>query len=270
MAEVMVVFGSSTDEKTYNDLNARLKRSGISFDFRVLSAHKTPKELEFEINDSAAEIFIAGAGLAAALPGVIASKKIKPVIGIPCEGAFNGLDSFLSCTQMPPGVPVIAVGVGKVEKAVSLCGNFLHGFTEIALVKKTANIEKEYYEKAKKFLETNKIPFSESPNTKKLEHSKIFVDFVKLGKKPTATQNSTIICPVAKKNSKKDAIKFFDTLQSSYCVGLNNYKNAVIAAIQLANLNGNYSKVLLELRRSEAQKVIESNKQSTLISRSAE
>ncbi|MEM4257515.1 MAG: hypothetical protein QXD98_04085, partial [Candidatus Diapherotrites archaeon] len=69
---------------------------------------------------------------------------------------------------------------------------------------------------------------------------------------------------------KNDAIKFFDSMQNTYCVGLNNYKNAAIAAIQLTNLKGTYSNLLLELRRKEAEKVINSNKYASLISRSAE
>lgn len=271
MSEVMVIFASSTDEAISKLVMEKFKRAGISFDFRVLSAHKTPKELDFELNDSAAEIYIAGAGLSAALPGVIAAKKIKPVIAIPCDGAFSGLDAFLSCAQMPSGVPVISTGVvGGADLAVSICGHFLHGFTEIVLIKKATGEEKTYFEKCKKFMEDHKIPFTLAANANKFDYAKVFIDFVKLGKNPAKSQNTVIVCAVSAKTNEKDALKFFSQLSNSYCVGLNNYKNAAIAALQLINLSGNYSNTLVDMRKAEGKKVIDSNKQVSLMSRTAE
>jgi len=86
----------------------------------VLSAHRNPKELEQYIAGTDARIFIAIAGLSAALPGVIASKTRRPVIGVPVSSKLGGLDALLSIVQMPPGVPVACVGIDNGENAALL------------------------------------------------------------------------------------------------------------------------------------------------------
>jgi len=87
----------------------RLEEKGASFEHRVLSAHRNPQELEQYISKTDARIFIGIAGLSAALPGVIASKTSRPVIGVPVSAKLGGLDALLSIVQMPPGVPVACV-----------------------------------------------------------------------------------------------------------------------------------------------------------------
>ena len=255
MADVFIVFGSASDEPVFRPLLEQLKKTGISYEFKVLSAHKTPKELEFEINNTNASIFIAGAGLSAALPGVIASKRLNPVIGLPCDAAFSGLDSYISALQMPPDVPVITVGVGKTSEAVRLCSNYLHGFKQIALVVKKTGEEKKYSEKCKSIMEENKIPFIFAKNSKKHDYSRVFIEFVKVGKKVPKTQNITIIVPVKEGSKKQDSLKVFDMLQGSYAVGLNNHKNAALAALELLNLSGTHSGLLSAMRQTAAKKI---------------
>ncbi len=267
---MFAVFGSEEEKSIYEAFNEKMKKGGISLELRILSAYNTPKELEYEINDSNAEIFVAGSGLSGSLPGFVAAKKIKPVVGLPLNGNFSGLLYFLSCLQMPSGVPVLTVGVDKIDKVVSLCGNFLHGFSEIVVLKKSSGLEKKYYEKCKSFLALNKVPFSETNNVGMLDHSKVFIDFVPIGKKQKETGNIIVSCPVSENTKKADAIKLFDSMQNSFCVGVNDHVNACLAAIQLINLKGNYSELLLKLRKEEAEKTINSNKYSSLISRSAE
>ncbi len=263
MADVFVVFGSQSDENVYKPLVEKLKKAGVSCELKVLSAHKTPRDLDEAISNTNAEIFVAGAGLSAALPGVVASKKLKPVIGIPCEGAFGGIDSFLATAQMPPGVPVIAVGMGRIDNVVKLCGHFLHGFSGIALVKKTSGEEKKLFEKSRAFLEESKIPFSVVNNSRKPDYSKVFIEFMKLGKKIRDLPNTAIVVQAKEKSEKKDALKFFDSVQESYSVGLNNYRNACLAAIQLTNLHGQHHNLLAETRQKDAEKVLQSNKQAS-------
>ncbi|MBN2127641.1 MAG: AIR carboxylase family protein, partial [Candidatus Diapherotrites archaeon] len=89
--KALIFFGSGSDKNVFEPLMKELKETALEFELRILSAHKCPKELEKALKESNADLFIAGAGLSAALPGVIASQTIKPVIGIPCKGAYDGL-----------------------------------------------------------------------------------------------------------------------------------------------------------------------------------
>jgi 5-(carboxyamino)imidazole ribonucleotide mutase len=97
----------------------------VSYDAQIISAHRDPDKLDAYIRTSNARIFIAIAGLSAALPGVIASKTDKPVIGVPVSGTLNGLDALLAIAQMPKGVPVACVGVDNGENAAYLAVRIL-------------------------------------------------------------------------------------------------------------------------------------------------
>lgn len=120
MAEIAVISGSKSDQAVVDRIIARLKENNASFEHVILSAHRNPKELEEYINESDAAVFIGVAGLSAALPGYIASRTKKPVIGVPVSGKLGGLDALLSIAQMPPGVPVACVGIDAGENAALL------------------------------------------------------------------------------------------------------------------------------------------------------
>ncbi|MGG3004770.1 5-(carboxyamino)imidazole ribonucleotide mutase [Geobacillus stearothermophilus] len=114
---VGVVMGSYSDWETMRHACAVLEELGIPFEKKVVSAHRTPDEM-FRYAETAEErgikVIIAGAGGAAHLPGMIAAKTTLPVIGVPVQSkALNGLDSLLSIVQMPGGVPVATVAIGK-------------------------------------------------------------------------------------------------------------------------------------------------------------
>ena len=115
--DVAVIIGSPSDREFVTPCLNTLEKLGLSFELRILSAHRHPAELEGYIKEAeerGAMVFIAAAGGAAHLPGVVASKTFKPVIGIPVPTSFvSGLDSLLSIVQMPSGVPVATVAVGK-------------------------------------------------------------------------------------------------------------------------------------------------------------
>ncbi|MEM2276881.1 MAG: AIR carboxylase family protein, partial [Thermoproteota archaeon] len=93
MAKVAVVVGSKSDEELGKNIMGLLESFGVECDYRILSAHRNPEELDDFVKNSDAEVFIAVAGLSAALPGVIASKTVKPVIGVPKEVKLGGLDA---------------------------------------------------------------------------------------------------------------------------------------------------------------------------------
>lgn len=116
-ALVGVIMGSQSDWEVMRHGVDILDKLSIPNETRVISAHRTP-DVAFEYastaEDRGLEIIIAGAGMAAALPGVIAAKTNLPVLGVPVlSAAFNGMDALLSIVQMPPGIPVGTLGVGK-------------------------------------------------------------------------------------------------------------------------------------------------------------
>ena len=113
---VGVIMGSRSDWDTMRHTADTLESFGVPFETRVLSAHRTPDELaEYAATaeDRGLEVIIAAAGGAAALPGAVAAKTTLPVLGVPMESKLSGLDSLLSMVQMPAGVPVGTLAVGK-------------------------------------------------------------------------------------------------------------------------------------------------------------
>ncbi|HOW72454.1 MAG TPA: 5-(carboxyamino)imidazole ribonucleotide mutase [Phycisphaerae bacterium] len=116
-AKVAIIMGSDSDwptlEACYQDLTAW----GVCVEAQILSAHRTPEQLRAYVTEAEArgvEVFIAAAGMAAALPGAVAAYTIRPVIGVPLAcGPLQGVDSLLSIVQMPPGVPVATVAIGS-------------------------------------------------------------------------------------------------------------------------------------------------------------
>ena len=120
MVEVAILAGSASDAAVVEKAAAVLKEHGVSYDTRVISAHREPDALDRYIRTSDCRVFIAIAGLSAALPGIIASKTTRPVIGVPVSGKLMGFDAILSIVQMPKGVPVACVGIDNGENAALL------------------------------------------------------------------------------------------------------------------------------------------------------
>lgn len=122
---VAVIIGSKSDMKIAEGAISVLEELKIPYELKVLSAHRNPKELEEYIKTSNAQVFIAIAGLAAHLPGFIASRTTKPVIGVPVSVKLGGLDALLSIVQMPSGVPVASVGIDNAKNAALLAARIL-------------------------------------------------------------------------------------------------------------------------------------------------
>jgi 5-(carboxyamino)imidazole ribonucleotide mutase len=125
-ALVGVLVGSESDRERVQPALDALEQAGVAYDFRVLSAHRNPDEVaEFcrGARDRGLRVLICGAGLSAALPGVAAAHSDLPVIGIPLRSSLSvldGIDALLAISQMPPGVPVAAVGVDNAKNAAAL------------------------------------------------------------------------------------------------------------------------------------------------------
>ena len=125
--DICVVLGSKSDMPIAEKCRGVLEKFNVSYQIRVASAHRAPKYLEGIIEKAEADgcqVFIGMAGVAAALPGVIASMTNKPVIGVPVGGKVP-LDSLLSIVQMPPGMPVATVGVDRGDNAGALAVQIL-------------------------------------------------------------------------------------------------------------------------------------------------
>ena len=127
-AIVSIIMGSTSDLPVMEKAAKLFDEMEIPFEMNALSAHRTPTEVESFARDAKSrgiKVIIAGAGMAAALPGVIAAGTTVPVIGVPIKGMLDGLDAMLSIIQMPPGIPVATVGVNGALNAAILAVEML-------------------------------------------------------------------------------------------------------------------------------------------------
>ena len=125
---VSIIMGSTSDLPVMEKAAKFFDEMEIPFEMNALSAHRTPAEVEAFAREAASrgvKVIIAGAGMAAALPGVIAANTVLPVIGVPIKGMLDGLDAMLSIIQMPPGIPVATVGVNGAQNAAILAAQML-------------------------------------------------------------------------------------------------------------------------------------------------
>lgn len=125
---ISIIMGSTSDLPVMEKAAKFLDEMEIPFEMNALSAHRTPDEVEQfarEAEGRGVQVIIAGAGMAAALPGVIAASTTLPVIGVPIKGMLDGLDAMLSIIQMPPGIPVATVGVNGALNAAILAAEMI-------------------------------------------------------------------------------------------------------------------------------------------------
>ncbi len=145
--KVGIIMGSSSDRDVMRAAGKVLEEFGVSYSAHILSAHRAPELLKEQIEkmeEDGVGCIIAGAGLAAHLPGVIASLTTIPVVGVPLRAALDGMDSLLSIVQMPRGIPVATVGINNSTNAALLAVQFLYGSDSGLQIKM-----KEYREKMK-------------------------------------------------------------------------------------------------------------------------
>ena len=144
--KIQIITGSSSDMPVAEKAKTIFEEFGVDYNIKVASVHRTPEVLKKLVEKSNADVFIGIAGLSAALPGIIAAHTIKPVIGVPVSGTVN-LDAILSIIQMPPGIPVGAVGLDRGENAALLAVEIL-AVNDKKLTKKLENYRKKMREKA--------------------------------------------------------------------------------------------------------------------------
>lgn len=126
---VLIIMGSDSDAEVMSQAAAALDEVGVAYDFTVASAHRSPertRKIVTEAEAGGAAVMIAGAGMAAHLPGVVASLTTRPVIGVPlASGALNGVDALHAVVQMPPGIPVATVAIGGARNAGVLAAQII-------------------------------------------------------------------------------------------------------------------------------------------------
>jgi len=138
---VSIIMGSTSDLPVMEKAAAFFEEMEIPFEMNALSAHRTPDEVEKFAKNAVAngiKVIIAGAGMAAHLPGVIAAMTPIPVIGVPIKASLDGLDSLLAIVQMPPGIPVATVAINGALNAGILAAQIIASGDEAMLQKTTA------------------------------------------------------------------------------------------------------------------------------------
>ncbi len=144
--DVAILMGSDSDYPVMQKAEKALDEFGLCYETRILSAHRTPKQTVSFIKSaqkSGAKVFIAGAGGAAHLPGIVAAHTTLPVIGVPIMGkSLNGLDSLLSIVQMPSGVPVATVAIDGSRNAALLAVQII-GTSDAGIQKKLQQFKKQ-------------------------------------------------------------------------------------------------------------------------------
>ncbi|UCE37163.1 MAG: 5-(carboxyamino)imidazole ribonucleotide mutase [Thermoplasmata archaeon] len=143
--QVMIILGSKSDTPVSEKAESILDELGVEYEIFIASAHRTPDRVKELVEASDAKVFLAIAGMSAALPGVVASHTLKPVIGVPVSGKLN-MDAMLSILQMPPGIPVGTVGLDNGKNAALLACEIL-ALTDKELEGKLREYRKRMQEK---------------------------------------------------------------------------------------------------------------------------
>lgn len=147
--KVSIIMGSTSDLPIMEKAAKLLNELRIPFEMNALSAHRTPEQVEAfakEAADRGIKVIIAGAGMAAHLPGVIAAMTPLPVIGVPINATLEGMDALLSIAQMPPGIPVATVGINGAQNAGILAAQIL-GVADATVFKATVQYKEGLKEK---------------------------------------------------------------------------------------------------------------------------
>ena len=149
---VSIIMGSTSDLPVMEKACKLLDEMQVPFEVNALSAHRTPDAVEQfakAVKGRGIRVIIAGAGMAAALPGVIAASTTLPVIGVPIKGMLDGLDAMLSIIQMPPGIPVATVGVNGAQNAAILAVEML-ALSDDTLAQRLATYKENLKQKIEK------------------------------------------------------------------------------------------------------------------------
>lgn len=257
---IAIITGSSNDWKKMKPVADYLKEQKMRFSLHAESAHRTPEEIDELItlwNRNGVRIVIAGAGLSAALAGAIASKFNGIVIGVPLKGAYDGLDAFLSVMDMPPGIPLIGVGVEDMPVAARLAELIMRKkFIGVHLI---GNAMESTTKMLKKF-DLDFVSFGTAINPEEINIK--FVDMTDPEPRFDAVSDTLIIyCPLYPETDAEDALELMGTIGQGVdggWVGPNRGDNAALAALKILSLNNEELKTsLIGYRKDQGTQVLE-------------
>jgi len=233
--KILVVFGSTSDEKVFNPLVENLSKT-FDTEFQVISAHRDLEKLQNKIMTWQGDAIVAGAGLAAALPGVVAAMTRLPVFGVPVAAQFGGLDSVASIAQMPPGVPVITCGPDKTQDIVQfLLQSEGKTFDRVHVVAPTAEMaaNKDLLAEIAKVKDTD-ITVSASPDTERLNL------YVVTKTEDIKADAFGLHVPFMNKTDAANPENYIQIVRwmqkGGLWLGVNNFRNAAAAAKRLGHM----------------------------------
>ena len=255
MADVLVLFGSKSDEDTYKQITKILDKEKVSYELKIVSAHKTPGDVDPIIGRNY-KVIISGAGLSAALPGVVAAKTIRPIIGVPCKGSYQGLDALLSIMQMPPGIPVLSVGVEKADVATYATIKILKNPKKVVLIGDKNN---KAVKRAEEILRQFGVNHAHSTQ---VADNTINIDFVYFDEPIEKKEQLVIYCPLLLENDDKAeaSLNLLKHSDHGLWVGLNNGTNAALAVIEILNIDNSFEQKLVRYRNEIGDEIREYNK----------
>jgi 5-(carboxyamino)imidazole ribonucleotide mutase len=240
--KILVIFGSTSDESVYLPLVDSLKRE-YEVRLEILSAHKNPRELEELVKDSEEDVIFAGAGLAAHMPGIVASKTLKPIFGLPVNAHFGGLDATLCIQQMPFGVPVLAMGPDMASEGLDFLKSMMAYIEKYGKDKKDFHLilnqkikDYEYIgheiQRATEFAKETQLNLTMSGV---FEEGKLNIRLVT--NEDEVEKNSPCIhVPIFDRmtlNNPTKALRVFDWIRSGgVWVGVNNTRNALLGYLR--------------------------------------
>lgn len=274
--KILVMFGSKSDANIYEPLKARLLNEGHEVDFRMISVHRSPELLDRELAKIDAQVVIAGAGLAAHLPGVIAAKTLLPVIGIPCAAAIGGVDAYFAISQMPFGIPVLATAPDQYSSAVDLVSRW--GRLDLQYTFDAFNIVMERHkrglphfqmllQRAERIVERTKIEMKISDRPIENAVNICLVDIneqdpetpMAFGPPARGSDEIRLLVPCLNELAYREAyagvavIRRVASVPGGLWTGINNIGNAMLAALQLANAQGAHAAFLTNAKKGYIQ-----------------
>lgn len=254
---ILMLFGSQSDEFTYGPLMGQLSYHH-QVELKIISAHRAPDELAVALKTVPFDCVLAGAGLAAHLPGVCASKTLRPVFGLPVDNQLAGLDALLSVLQMPPGIPVLTAGVGQGSAFVQFLKNWSElkerGARRMNVVGSAQILSADFLQKdlarIKEMSVQTSWPLHFSSQVEEDAYNICLIDKESAKNfdfsQEKAVQILVPILPPEEARSMAQALPLFTlTSRGGVWVGINNLRNAFLGSVQLLNVGGEQDHTLL-------------------------
>ncbi|MGZ3652954.1 MAG: AIR carboxylase family protein [Bdellovibrionota bacterium] len=270
--KILVMFGSKSDANIYEPLKARLINEGHNVDFRMISVHRSPELLDRTLSGIDAQAVITGAGLAAHLPGIVASKLLIPVFGIPCAAAIGGMDAFFAMAQMPFGIPVLATAPDQYQATVDAVGRWSrldlqYSFDRFNLVFERHKRGQPHFqmllERAQKISDKAGVPLHLTDKGMDNSVNIYLVDIsetdpecpLPFAMPPKTSDDISLYVPVLNERLYRDAYSAMavgrrvTSVSGGLWLGINNVSNAMLAALQMANAGGTHSAFLTNAKK---------------------